>query len=111
MKITFKLFASLTEYLPAEARRGNRIELEIDPDATIAKILTANGIDPAAAKSAGEADKVTEHLTAMHNLGLAIGIQGTPAFIVGDQLIPGADMEALKRAIEIARAKQIKPAA
>ena len=80
-------------------------------DATIAKILTANGLDPAAAKSAGEADKVTEHLTAMHNLGLAIGIQGTPAFIVGDQLIPGADMEALKRAIEIARVKQIKPAA
>lgn len=80
-------------------------------DAAIAKILTANGIDPATAKGTGEADKVTEHLTAVHNLGLAIGIQGTPAFIVGDQVIPGADMEALSRAIEIARAKQIKPAA
>ena len=44
MKITFKLFASLTEYLPAEARRGNRIELEIDPDATIAKIIEPYGM-------------------------------------------------------------------
>ena len=44
MKITFKLFASLTEYLPAEARRGNRIELEFDPDATIAKIIEPYGM-------------------------------------------------------------------
>jgi protein-disulfide isomerase len=80
-------------------------------DVAIAKILTANGIDPAAAKGAGDADKVIEQLTEVHSLGVAIGIQGTPAFIVGDQLIPGADMEALTRAIDMTRAKQVKPSA
>ena len=35
MKITFKLYASLTEYLPPAARRDNRIALEGAADATI----------------------------------------------------------------------------
>lgn len=35
MKITFKLFATLTDYLPAEAQQSNRIELDIDPATTI----------------------------------------------------------------------------
>ena len=39
MKITFKLYASLTDYLPPEARRGNRIELDVAPSATIAAII------------------------------------------------------------------------
>ena len=72
-------------------------------DAIIAKVLTANGLDPAAIKAAGEADPVTEHLTAVHDLGGSIGVRGTPAFIVGDVMIAGADIQALKRAIEDAR--------
>ena len=44
MKITFKLYASLTDYLPPEARRGNRIELEVAPDATIAQIIEPYGM-------------------------------------------------------------------
>ena len=39
MQITFKLFASLTEYLPAERRRSNEMALEVDPEATIASII------------------------------------------------------------------------
>ena len=39
MKITFKLYASLTEYLPADARRSNRVELDIDPAATLAEVI------------------------------------------------------------------------
>lgn len=35
MKITFKLFATLTDYLPAEAQQTNRLELDIDPTTTI----------------------------------------------------------------------------
>jgi sulfur carrier protein ThiS len=38
MKIAFKLFASLTDYLPPE-RRGNRIELEVPADTTIADMI------------------------------------------------------------------------
>lgn len=39
MKITFKLYATLTDYLPPEARRSNRVELDIAPASTIADII------------------------------------------------------------------------
>lgn len=39
MKITFKLFATLTDYLPAQARYSNAIELEVAPNASISQIL------------------------------------------------------------------------
>jgi sulfur carrier protein ThiS len=39
MRITFKLYASLTDYLPPDARQGNRVTLDIAPDATIADII------------------------------------------------------------------------
>jgi sulfur carrier protein ThiS len=38
MKIAFKLFASLTDYLPPE-RLGNRVELDVDGDTTIANLI------------------------------------------------------------------------
>ena len=39
MKITFKLYAGLTQYLPAEHRTGNRMTLDVAPGATIAQII------------------------------------------------------------------------
>jgi sulfur carrier protein ThiS len=39
MKISFKLYAMLTDYLPLEARSSNRVELDIAPEATIADII------------------------------------------------------------------------
>jgi len=38
MKITFKLFASLTDYLPAE-RRGNVVDIEVADNATVQQII------------------------------------------------------------------------
>jgi hypothetical protein len=46
MRITFKLFATLTDYLPAEARRSNVIELDVSPDAPISKIIEPFGLPP-----------------------------------------------------------------
>lgn len=46
MKITFKLFASLTDYLPAEARYSNVLELDIAPDASISQIIEPYGLPP-----------------------------------------------------------------
>ncbi len=46
MKITFKLFASLTDYLPAEARYTNVLALDIAPDATISQIIEPFGMPP-----------------------------------------------------------------
>jgi sulfur carrier protein ThiS len=39
MRITFKLYASLTQHLPPDARQGNQVPLDIAPDATIADII------------------------------------------------------------------------
>jgi len=46
MKITFKLFASLTDYLPPAARGDNRIELEVASDASINQIIEPFGLPP-----------------------------------------------------------------
>ena len=44
MNITFKLFASLTEFLPQQARYTNVIEIDVAPDATIAQIIEPFGL-------------------------------------------------------------------
>ena len=46
MNITFKLFASLTDYLPAEARYTNVLNLNVAPDATIMQIIEPYGMPP-----------------------------------------------------------------
>lgn len=38
MKVAFKLFASLTDYLPAD-RMGNRLELDVDEGTTVADLI------------------------------------------------------------------------
>ena len=44
MKITFKLYASLTDYLPAESRYGNRVTLELDEGTSIAQVIEPFGL-------------------------------------------------------------------
>lgn len=46
MKITFKLFATLTDYLPPQARHTNVIELEVAPDASISRIIEPFALPP-----------------------------------------------------------------
>lgn len=46
MKITFKLFASLTDYLPPEARRANQIELEFDRPPTVTEVIERFALPP-----------------------------------------------------------------
>ena len=46
MKITFKLFATLTDYLPAQARQSNFVELEVPADASISQIIEPFGLPP-----------------------------------------------------------------
>ncbi len=44
MKITFKLYASLTDYLPAAARTSNRVELELPEGTAIAQVIEPYGM-------------------------------------------------------------------
>jgi molybdopterin synthase sulfur carrier subunit len=46
MQITFKLFATLTDYLPPAVRRDNLMQLEVAPEATIAQIIEPFGMPP-----------------------------------------------------------------
>lgn len=39
MQITFKLYASLTEYLPADRRAGNAVVLDAGAGATVAEVI------------------------------------------------------------------------
>jgi protein-disulfide isomerase len=73
--------------------------------AALPRLLKAGGIDAAKAQAAGADAAVTKHLADNHALALALGIEGTPAFLVGETLVPGADIEALKAAIARARQK------
>ena len=44
MKITFKLFAALTDYLPVQAKYTNVVELEVAPGASISQIIEPFGL-------------------------------------------------------------------
>jgi molybdopterin synthase sulfur carrier subunit len=46
MNITFKLFATLTDYLPPEARRTNQVTLDVAQDASISQIIEPFGMPP-----------------------------------------------------------------
>jgi sulfur carrier protein ThiS len=46
MNITFKLFATLTDYLPAEARRSNQVTLDVAQGTSISQIIEPFGMPP-----------------------------------------------------------------
>jgi sulfur carrier protein ThiS len=46
MRITLKLYATLTDHLPPEARRDNRLVLDVDASDTIASVLAPFRIPP-----------------------------------------------------------------
>jgi protein-disulfide isomerase len=76
----------------------------LDP-AAIDRILQAHGVDPAKLDQDDLKAAATQQLTDVRNLAIALNIEGTPAFIVGDTLIPGEDMAAVTAAIQKARGK------
>jgi protein-disulfide isomerase len=70
------------------------------------RLLKASGVDDLAkAQAAGTDAAATQKLKDDHQLAMDIGLEGTPAFLVGETLVPGADMDALRAAIAKARGK------
>jgi protein-disulfide isomerase len=93
--------AAAGKYLPVHHALMN--EKPLDDDA-IARVLAANGIDPQKAVASTAFD---DHLKQVHDLAVSINATGTPAFVVGDSLIEGAQMDELAAAIARAR-KSVK---
>jgi len=75
-------------------------------EAAIEQILKAHGVDPAVADQPKFKDAADQQLADVRKLAIALGIEGTPAFVIGDTLIPGEDLDGIKTAIEAQRAKK-----
>lgn len=71
--------------------------------AAVDRHLAAVGLDPAAVRKSAASPEVVKHLADNHQLAQALGIEGTPHFIVGEEVISGADLAALRMAIGKAR--------
>jgi len=73
-------------------------------EAKIAATAEKAGIDPEALKKAMGDKKIDDALGRNFQLAEALNINGTPAFLVGSQLVPGAvDYGTLKKLVEEAR--------
>lgn len=58
-------------------------------DASVDRVLRANGLDPAMVRKAGAATDATKHLKETVDLGRTLAMDGTPTFVIGDIVIPG----------------------
>jgi protein-disulfide isomerase len=77
-------------------------------DAALDRHLKAAGLDPAAVRKAAEDPAIERQILDTHTLATALRIEGTPAFIIGDAMVPGADLTAVRAAIAEAKAKDLK---
>jgi sulfur carrier protein ThiS len=46
MRITLKLYATLTDYLPPASRADNQVKLDVEPGATIAAVIAPFQLPP-----------------------------------------------------------------
>jgi Protein-disulfide isomerase len=76
--------------------------------AAIDRVLRENGVDPKVAREQAKDPAIQRQMLDIRALAQALNIDGTPAFVVGDKIIPGADMDALKAAIAQAKAVDLK---
>jgi len=72
-------------------------------DAALDRHLAEIGVNAAAARADAQHPLIERQILDTHALAEALHIDGTPAFIVGDTMIPGADIPALRAAIAKAR--------
>lgn len=70
----------------------------VDAD-SIDQILTKNGLEPKRTLALAADPKIAAQIADVSHLASSLGVQGTPGFLVNDQYVSGADIEALKKAI------------
>ena len=67
------------------------------------RILRAQGYNPATIHAQARSPEISQHIADVSKLARDLRIAGTPAFIVGDTMVEGADTAALQAAIDAAR--------
>jgi protein-disulfide isomerase len=84
-----------------EALMGVKGDLD---EATVFATAKSVGLDVERLKADMEAPEIAAAIDRNHALAAALRINGTPAFVVGDEVIPGAiPMDEMKKLIEAAR--------
>jgi protein-disulfide isomerase len=73
-------------------------------DAAIDQVLADHGIKPETLQDPALTTAAKGELTAVRALAATLGVEGTPAFVIGDTLVPGEDMSAVQAAVQAARA-------
>jgi protein-disulfide isomerase len=75
-------------------------------DETTLDVAKSIGLDPVQVKKEMEASEIDAVIKHNYELAKAINAEGTPAFVIGDTLSPGAlTLDGLKTQIAAARAK------
>jgi protein-disulfide isomerase len=77
-------------------------------EAALDRHMTDAGMDPQAVRKASMDPAIQTQIQDIRVLARNLGLEGTPAFIVGDYLIPGADIGAVKAALERVKAGAMK---
>lgn len=72
-------------------------------DSAVDQIARAKGVDPAKANQGPFRIAADAQLADTKKLANDLDIEGTPTFIIGDTLVPGEDMDAVRAAIAKAR--------
>jgi len=81
-------------------------------EAALDRHLANAGLDPVAVRKAAADPAISQQIQDIRMLAGALGLQGTPAFVVGDYLIPGADIGSVRAALAKVKAGAMKrPAA
>ena len=75
VRVALKLYASLADYLPAEARRTHRLELELPAGTTVAEVIARHSLPPKMC-----------HLVLVNGFFIPPGKRATRALIEADEL-------------------------
>ncbi len=80
-------------------------------DASITAMATKLGLDLARFKADMNSPEIQQQLEADIKLGQTLGVNGTPAFVVGDKFYPGAlDADSFKKLVQDFRQAKANPA-
>ena len=87
-----------------EALMTMRGKLEAE---TVLRIAEETGLDVEKLQSDMKSPEVEKHIATSMRLAEALGFNGTPAFVIGDQLIPGfVERDQLTEAVAAARSRE-----
>jgi protein-disulfide isomerase len=90
------------EFHEALMTMSGRLEAE-----TVLRIAGETGLDVERLQADLKSPEVEEHIATSMRLADALGFNGTPAFVIGDQLIPGfVERDQLTEAVAAARSRE-----